>query len=721
MQLRRLWPALVALAVAAGVMAAGISLFQHLPRLFPKASGQEMLAQWVEENTGATLSAGYIVPLFYPGIGFQIRDLELRIPDGKGESTLFAARSVKVVADRTELLDHKKIKVRQIILDRPRVYLSRDGAGRWNVSVWLKNRKKKEPPDPEKMGFWRWLVYDSLKEVIPTADTDLPRLLSGGRLRVIGAEIRVVDGKRKLLKPIHLTRINLEVDGGLPARVSLKVPFPQNEGQGGDLLSISGAVRAKSNHALDVSSLKVDWPGLAIHSLSGSVNFKPLAFDARIDTTCSYPAFKRIAMWGPIARSGTIPDTEGSGTGHIKAHVWGLDRSRVSRVHYEGTVTLKDFTFDPGRVIAPIEDVNATAELKDGEVWLPETTVKIGGMPVTGSMRMIEARDPIFIIDAHADAIDFGRLFKKSRHQDPPGTPMGRMRTQWEGSARLNKAIYGKMVAEEVKGKWKVTNQRLLTFPELTFRACGGSYVESGRTYVDYNHRDEIYMRIDGRAHDVDITAFTDQIFNTTTFLHGRFNTQGYITGTFVKGKLDNRSLNGHLPVKIRDGYFAGYNFVGEVFKVFGASVPEEYQGQHFNRMTATVELKRAVAVFNDLSAEAFGLKAAAQGWIDFPGHTTDIKIEAQLLKPVWGLIKAVPLVGVITGPVGEAVTTLYIRVSGRWDKLQYSAFNPLDQSSPPPPPSLEMGGTESPPATPEVAPGETVSPKTGPRKNRPH
>ena len=45
-------------------------------------------------------------------------------------------------------------------------------------------------------------------------------------------------------------------------------------------------------------------------------------------------------------------------------------------------------------------------------------------------------------------------------------------------------------------------------------------------------------------------------------------------------------------------------------------------------------------------------------------------------------LVKNLPIIG----PAGQVLTTLYVRASGHWDYLEYSAWNPAEKDPPPPP-----------------------------------
>ena len=236
------------------------------------------------------------------------------------------------------------------------------------------------------------------------------------------------------------------------------------------------------------------------------------------------------------------------------------------------------------------------------------------------------------------------------------------------------------------KGTWDVTNKRFLTFPELEFESCGGRYVESGRSWIDFNDPTDYKFRFDGQIRDMDMTQFADQVFDTTTFLHGRADADGYVTGMFSEGEFVTRSLGGEIDIKFKDGYFEGFNLFGSIMNFFQLEVPEDFKGQKFKIMTADARFENGVAYTQKLRVESLALEADAKGWIDFGSQHTDLKIKIVLLRPVNRLMKDLPLLGLVTGPAGDMVTTIYVRTYGHWDYLNYAPWNPLDDSPPEPP-----------------------------------
>jgi len=685
---------------AAAVILAGIVLFSSIPELFPRLSGHDMLADWIKENTNAKLRSGWIAPLIYPGVGVQVRglDLELKGPEGHGTGEFFSADTIKIVADCRMLFTERKIEWREIIIEHPSIHLVHEVRGDWNVMRFAKSLPGSGTEDKEEQGFFRWLIKDSLKQLMPRPGTGITDVLAMNRLEIRDAEVHATDriggyGKknRKIPKrPMDMRGVNLVLEGAWeeePARFRIFFDFPQMKGERpGPRLELKGALWAESEEEPLRYEMAGSWSDTRIEKLEGWVKLGPaFEFDAALKATTGFSDIYRAATWPPAAYSRTIPDMRGSGVGRVDLHLWGPAPEKPFKVHYQGSVSFKGMTWDPGRVIAPLENVSATAYLTDGKIVLPGTTVDIADTKIFGTCTIHEAPVPRFVIRMRAGYLDFGRFFRGRRTPYKPGQEMIPMRTSWGGEFRIEEGKYEKIRLYQGSGKWNVTNKRFLTLPELTFKACNGRYIESGRSWIDFNHPTDIAFRFDGKLEGFDVTMFADQVFDTTTFLHGSVWSEGYITGRYYQGEFDPRSLGGELSMDVRHGYFEGFNLVGNLLNVFNIPLPEALRGQQFSRMTASVRFEDSVMYFTDLAVEATGLGAEAMGWIDFAAQRADLKIILHPRGPIADAIGRIPIVG----QTGRVLTTLYVRASGHWDYLQYTAWNPADMS-PPRPPDLD-------------------------------
>ena len=680
---------LVAIVIftAALVMAVGVALFFGVSTLFPRYSGYEALAKWVEENLDAELKTGYVAPVIYPGIGVQIRDFDLRIDREGHKGEFFRADAIKVVADFGILWSEKKLAWREIIIEEPKVVVIRDEDGKIGVVTWAKNmpvlkRKTDKEEKKEDDNYLVWLLKDSLKRSLPKSGTELIDLMSMNKVAVEELELIMIDrgtGKKLLLEDVRMRDVNLVFRGqkeNQEATLNLDLPFPQGDGYNPEPFSLSARLTAPSNDRIEVSDLKIKWASIKIDPINGWLDIRPeLKFDANLEAYATFPDIRRAAMWGPVARSRTMPDMRGSGGGRIIAHVWGPDMDRLSKVHYEGRVELEGLTYDPGRVISPIKGMRTTIYLEDGVLRMPTTTVMVDGARIKGSGKMIESKYPKFLFDLETDYVNFEEFFAPRRTPYERGKPMLTMRTRWGGKAKVGEGAYGKMQFTDLEGEWNVTNKRYLTMPELRLNSCGGSYVESGKSWVDFNHPVDYKFNFDGRLRNIDVTCFVDQVFDTTTFLHGKVDATGYVDGMFSEGEFVPRSMDGKMDITVRDGYFEGFNLLGNLLGVFNIPLPEELKGQAFNRMSATISIEKAVAYFDDLAVEAPGLGAEAKGWIDFASQHTDIKVTIHPRGRLSDAVSRVPIIG----PTGKMVTTLYVRAHGHFDYLKYEPWNPLD------------------------------------------
>ncbi len=709
---------LVALAVAALVMAGGIYAVTRLPAYLPEKPGSEILAEWVDANLKAEMKAGWATPMFWPGLGIQINDLEIKLKNENGTSEdFFKAKTIKVVADADKLIRERKIVWNEVILVEPEVFLERDSKNKFNVAKWAKSLPKKEkkpektPPEKNE-SFIKWALRDFLKKITPTGDFDLMGALAIKEISIEDMKLNIVDrgftkkGKHALLVPVHLSNLDLKFQGAKPdkpAELELTFPFPQTGGsKSGPPLRLKAALEAPTNQEIDVKRLSLAWSGINIHRVAGKLKLKPFHFDVNLDAAASFPSVRAAALWPPIAHSKTMPDMRGEGSGRVKVHVWGPDNRKAFKVHYKGTVKAFDMMYSPGRAVGDIEHINATVYLNDGEIIMPETVVYSGGSKVTVSGKLIEEKNPIFILHPKTDFVNFDTFFPGRRTKYKRGQKMLKMRTLWRGSAQVGEGVFNKMKLTNASGRWDVTNQRVITFPELEFDACGGHYSESGSSWVNFNHPTDIKFRFDGRMKGMDVTAFTAQVFETTTFLHGVFDADGYITGIFKEGEFMTRRLDGDLKVTVKDGYFEGFNLMGKILDFLKLPGGNDFKGQKFHSMSANARLRGGVAYFGDLHVEAAqGLSADVKGWINFATEHCDLKIKLYLGGDLAKTARGLPLAGIVAGPM----TTLHVRAYGHWDYLKIETWDPGEDNVPPPPGHDE--GAQAAPENP-VSPGQS-------------
>jgi len=83
---------------------------------------QSDIIRWVEARYEVKLKIGLIFPIIYPGLGVEIDDVEIDLPDpARSRPELFKTRNLKAVLDLKELAK-RRLKMRDLILIEPEIY-----------------------------------------------------------------------------------------------------------------------------------------------------------------------------------------------------------------------------------------------------------------------------------------------------------------------------------------------------------------------------------------------------------------------------------------------------------------------------------------------------------------------------------------------------------------------------------------------------------------------
>ena len=121
---------LAALATAAAVVAALLALVAFNLHVFVEAHRDELVTRG-ERALGRTVRIGGVAPSWWP-IGIRFTDVVIGEDARYGSGPFIDAAAVRV-AVRPGLLVLGRLEVSAVVLDRPRITLVRDAAGRWNV------------------------------------------------------------------------------------------------------------------------------------------------------------------------------------------------------------------------------------------------------------------------------------------------------------------------------------------------------------------------------------------------------------------------------------------------------------------------------------------------------------------------------------------------------------------------------------------------------------
>jgi uncharacterized protein involved in outer membrane biogenesis len=223
---KRIVPILIILVLAV-LMAGGI--YWGVRKISP-GKYTDNLEDWLESRINADVEFGIITPIFYPGLGLQLRDIrfDLLTPDGKPTRDYFHAKRLKVVINPKLLWDEKKLCAREIILDSPSISLHRGPDGKFSLGRLKKNAPEtpevtedEEEPDadqPEETGIREkaaaW-IKEKLEPYIPKTGGAEDVLFNLERIIIHHADFQFKDQKQKkpvLTEPVSLYNMELIIE-----------------------------------------------------------------------------------------------------------------------------------------------------------------------------------------------------------------------------------------------------------------------------------------------------------------------------------------------------------------------------------------------------------------------------------------------------------------------------------------------------------------------------
>jgi uncharacterized protein YhdP len=668
------------------------ALFLNFRTLNPNHHRAQIKA-WIEERLNAEVELGTLFPIFYPGLGLECRDLVFRLKKeatGKPEDFI-QVKSLKVVFDQHALFHERRLLWKELIIESPSLVLRRGPDKHFTIKDLIKPKPEKPESGPEPKGWLAQAMRDNLRAQLPDSEHRFAAIFNLERVRVSNLKLEIIDqGKPRpsLAAPLELAGIDLELHGmsaDEPGQFEVSLRFPQARGEGkpdGPLLRASGRLEVdQDTRTARFSSISGTWGETKIYagelSLSSADRHVRLTADADADVALAQ--LNSVLTWPPIHRTPVVDPIQAWGRARVKAHLEGPDYSQAWRMRFRASGSLSQAGLDPGRVVAPLDEFSGTAVMQDGIITIPETELKVGGIPIQASGTIEEAYAPKFTLLTEAADVDFKKFFPR-RHGPPadPNAVMTPMRSRWEGDAKIGKGYYGKRVGREIQGHWSVDTDRILHFSNLTCRAYKGNYLDNF-SWVSFNHPTDTVFYFNGQINKMDAQSFVEGILDAHTFVDGAFSGKGYVTGKFIRTDFNLPSLNGEFTVTVEDGKLMGYNLFVKVLKFLKFPLKEEQYGQAFERMRAKVTIRDGVAYTDDLSLKSWDLEAHAEGSIDFVHESVDLKISVYPLKALSTLTRPIPLVGLLINTTQQTLFGYYTKVEGNWNNPTISAYLPLD------------------------------------------
>jgi hypothetical protein len=409
--------------------------------------------------------------------------------------------------------------------------------------------------------------------------------------------------------------------------------------------------------------------------------------------------FRQILNWRIVPTSRNVAYINFSGKGRIAADFRYPDivADGSKRLWYEGTAKLSNVYFDPGSVIAPINQFNGDVAFTAEKISMPVYWMHLLEMPVQSDMifTYLPGSNPQFQFHTNANELDLAQVFmKRNKPSDPdihPGDTLPGMRTVYMGDFQGQRVKYNKILLDEMKGQWK-DKDRALGFSNITLKYHKGFYQDAG-SWIDFRRADYIDFHFTGHFEDFPTRRMFEELFGYDFFVDGRATGQGNLSGRYIDNRLDYSSLNGYFKVQVVNGSLLGYNLGIRILQFLGFKIDSKKYGLDFEKGKAEVIIKNGVVYFDDLNIKSWNLEAHCAGKVDLVKHSVRLWVAAYPLEVLSTVTHPIPLIGGLINSTQKGLFGSYAKAEGPWDSVSISAYLPLAEKVPtaPPPPEFPL------------------------------
>lgn len=114
------------LVVIVLLFAGASALFLDFRTLDPNRH-RDQIKVWIQERLNVEVELGVILPILYPGLGLECRDvvLKLKADANARPEDFFQVKSLKVVFDERALLKERRLLWKELIIESPTLRLRR--------------------------------------------------------------------------------------------------------------------------------------------------------------------------------------------------------------------------------------------------------------------------------------------------------------------------------------------------------------------------------------------------------------------------------------------------------------------------------------------------------------------------------------------------------------------------------------------------------------------
>ena len=340
---------------------------------------------------------------------------------------------------------------------------------------------------------------------------------------------------------------------------------------------------------------------------------------------------------------------------------------------YDGSVKIKDGSFDTGLIGSPVHNINAAAEFGGNKASLVIERLETGSTILEGRLDMLDMAERAVRFDLNFPKLHAEDLMPRKREKKPE-----EIKQEDEAAAepepKKRKPVTGNGTIRAGEGDlWKhqfkslsadmLLNKDTIEISPASVEIDGGKVTANASIFL---------AETDPRQFIADLNAKGLQFERLTGAKSPRKFLSGIASGRIKLIGMKEaapfaRRINGSATIIVEGGRLWKFGFITDIFSFVNIISLDELftTGLPYKDITGTFTMNRGTISTSDLAFDSDSLRMSAIGRLQMPENTIDLTLALHPFVTIDRIITNIPIVGWIITGKEESTVSFYFDIEG--------------------------------------------------------
>lgn len=345
-----------------------------------------------------------------------------------------------------------------------------------------------------------------------------------------------------------------------------------------------------------------------------------------------------------------------------------------SSASYDGSVKIKEGSFDTGLIGSPIHNINAAAEFGGNKGTLAIERLETGSTVLEGKVDVLDITERAVLFDLNFPKLHAEDLMPRKREKKPEEIKQQEQEAGAKPEPEKKKPFTGNGTIKAAEGDlWKhqfknlsadvLLNKDVIVINPASIEIDGGKLTANASIFLAENDPRQFIADLDAKGLQFEQVTGAR---SPRKFLNGVASGRIKLTG--MKGDAPfARRLNGNATIVVEGGRLWKFGFITDIFSFVNIISLDELftKGLPYKDITGSFTMNRGTISTSDLVFDSDSLRMSAIGRLQMPENRMDLTLALHPFVTIDRIIKNIPIIGWIITGKEESTVSFYFDIEG--------------------------------------------------------